>query len=280
MSLFGSLGVTRGVKYLVLVTLGVYLFQLLPFAGEFLMKFGTLVPHFTFLDGQIWRLISYIFLHSTSSPFHLLFNMLMLWMFGVEIENLWGTKRFVLFYLICGFGSGLFSLFNLFSPEMQYVPVIGASGAVLGIMTVYAFYFPQREVLLFFVLPVNIRIVLAGAAIISLFGSIAPHGIVSHLTHLGGIVVAFGYLKLYPYVAGWIQESHEKQNERKLRQRAETEAERKKFFEQMVDPILDKIAKQGMNSLNDQEKKILKKAASFDSSRLKKGKIIPLDPFR
>lgn len=280
MGLFGSLGITKGIKYLILVTLGVYLLQLLPFTGGLLFNFGSLVPYFTFTHGQVWRLFSYIFLHSTSSPFHLLFNMLMLWMFGIEIENLWGTKRFVLFYLICGAGSGLLSLFNLFSPEMQYVPVIGASGAVLGIMTVYAYYFPQREVLLFFVLPVNIRIVLAGAAIISLFGSIAPHGIVSHLTHLGGILVAFGYLKIYPYVAGWFQERHEKQNERKLRQRAETEVERKKFFEQMVDPILDKIAKQGMGSLTDQEKKILKKAASFDSARLKKGKIIPLDPFR
>ena len=280
MGFFGSLGITRGIKYLLFITLGVYLLQLLPFTGGLLISFGSLVPHFTFAQGQLWRLFSYIFLHSTSTPFHLLFNMLMLWMFGLEIENLWGTKRFVLFYLICGAGSGLLSLFSLFSPEMQYVPVIGASGAVLGIMTVYAYYFPQREVLLFFVLPVNIRIVLAGAAIISLFGSIAPHGIVSHLTHLGGILVAFGYLKLYPYVAGWSQERHERQNERKLRQRAETEAERKKFFEQMVDPILDKIAKQGMDSLTDQEKKILKKAASFDSARLKKGKIIPLDPFR
>lgn len=277
---FGPSGTTRGIKVLVITTLVVFLLQLLPYSGDFLLNYGSLIPFSTFDQWQIWRLFSYMFLHATSSPFHILFNMLMLWMFGVEIENLWGTRRFVIFYLLCGMGSGLFSLFSLFNDYMRFTPVIGASGAVLGIMTVYAYYFPQRQVYLFFVLPVNIRIILIGYALISLFGSLAPQGIISHLTHLGGIVVALGYLKLYPYISGWFQERHEKQNEVRLRRRAEAEAERKRFFEQMVDPVLDKIAKEGMGALTDQEKKILKKAATFDSARLKKGKIVPLDPFR
>ncbi|MDO5576240.1 MAG: rhomboid family intramembrane serine protease, partial [Fibrobacter sp.] len=150
---------TKAIKGIVIVTLVVYLFELLPFASRFLIEWGSLIPWYTFLRFQIWRLVSYVFLHAPSSPFHILFNMLMLWMFGAEIEERWGTKRFVIFYLICGAGSGLFSLINLFNGDMRFTSVIGASGAVLGVLTIYALYFPYRQVLLFFVLPVNIRIV-------------------------------------------------------------------------------------------------------------------------
>ena len=114
---------------LVIATLVVYFFKILPGAGAFITSWGALVPYLTFIQGQIWRAVTYMFLHG--SPFHILFNMLMLWMFGVEIENMWGTRRFVAFYLICGAGSAMFSILNLFNSELSLIPVIGASGAVL-----------------------------------------------------------------------------------------------------------------------------------------------------
>lgn len=280
MNSMGNTSITNSVKTLLIATIVVYIFQILPFPGNLFVQFGSLVPNQTFGDFQLWRLFTYMFLHDTALPFHILFNMLMLWMFGVEVENLWGARRFMIFYLICGAGSGLFSIFHLFNPVLSSTPVIGASGAVLGVMTMYAYYFPQRQVLLFFVLPINIRVVVLGAALVSLFGSIAPHGIISHLTHLGGILVAICYIKLYPIILR-ISESTASVRSKLMIQKQKTKnVEDNKFFEEQIDPILAKISREGMDSLTKEERTLLKKASSRNRNRLKSGKIIPFDPFR
>lgn len=280
MNSMGNTSITNSVKTLLIATIVVYIFQILPFPGNLLVQFGSLVPNQTFGDFQLWRLFSYMFLHDTALPFHILFNMLMLWMFGVEVEQLWGARRFMIFYLICGAGSGFFSIFHLFNPVLSSTPVIGASGAVLGVMTMYAYYFPQRQVLLFFILPINIRVVVLGAALVSLFGSIAPHGIISHLTHLGGILVAICYIKLYPLILR-ISESTSSVRSKKVIQKQKTKSvDDDKFFEEQIDPILAKISREGMDSLTKEERNLLKQASSRNRNKLKSGKIIPFDPFR
>ena len=276
---FGTPGISRGIKTILIATLVVYVFQVIPQTGRLLLNWGSLIPYLTFAQGQFWRLVSYMFLHDPNAPFHILFNLLMLWMFGNEIETIWGTKRFTYFYFICGIGSGFFSLLNLFNARMSLTPVIGASGAVLGVLTMYAYYFPHRQVLLFFILPVNIRIVILGYALLSLFGAFSSGGVISHITHLGGIVVALSYVKLYPLFTGFFENISTMRSERLSRRRAEEEAGRKAFFEREVDPILEKIAREGMESLTKEEKQILKKAAARDKERLKRKKIIPFDPF-
>jgi membrane associated rhomboid family serine protease len=258
-----------------------YLVELLPGIGGVFLRWGGLIPVVTFMKGQLWRLVGYMFLHDPQSPFHLLFNMLALWMFGVEIEQMWGKKRFIRFYLLAGIGSGCFSIIHLFSPLMKQVPVIGASGAVLAILTVYAVYFPHRQVLLFFVLPVNIRVVVIGYALLSLFGSLRPHGVISHITHLGGILVAIAYLRWYPRVSGWLQLHITLRNERQMRQRAESAAKERRYFEEKIDPILDKISREGKDALSAEERRILEKAAtSKNKEYFKKKKIIPFDLFK
>lgn len=276
----GAPGVGRSIKTLLIATLAVYVIQIIPWFRQALIAWFALIPIPAFTQGQIWRFFSYMFLHDPDSPLHILFNMLMLWMFGVEIEQIWGTRRFTLFYLICGAGSGLFSYFSLFNPMASITPVIGASGAVLGVLTVYAWYFPHRQVLLFFILPVNIRLVVIGYAIISLSGAFASRGIISHITHLGGIIVALIYIKLHPLISEWYHNMVTGIKQRQYRKNRAAEQARERFFEQKVDPILEKISKQGMESLTMQERKILKDAARYDRYRLKKGRIIPLDPFR
>lgn len=271
--------VTKAIKILLIVNIVVFIFQILPYPGNRLIQWGGLVPLETFGGLQLWRLFTYMFLHDVA-PFHILFNMLMLWMFGTEIENLWGTRRFTIFYLICGAGSGCFSIFHLFNATLSSVPVIGASGAVLGVMTAYAYYFPHRQVLLFFIIPVNIRVVIIGAALISFVFSLNQNGIVAHLTHLGGILVAIGYVKLYPIILKWFESYSKAQNETQSRKRIEKEVSDSKFFEEQIDPILAKISREGMGSLSKQEKELLKKAASRNKDKLKNGKIVPLDPFR
>jgi membrane associated rhomboid family serine protease len=269
------------VKGLLIANVAVYVLELLPGIGRFLLEWGKLVPVQTFAYGQLWRVGTYMFLHDQNTPFHLLFNMLALWMFAQEIEEVWGPRRFLQFYLIAGIGSGCFSLFHLFSATMKWTGVIGASGAVLALLTVYAVWYPHRKVLLFFIIPVNIRIVVIGYALLSLFGTIAPHGVVSHITHLGGILVAIAYLRLYPLIDERFRTYTALRAERTMRRNAETSASRKRLFEEQIDPILEKISREGMDSLTAEERRILKRmAASKDREYLKKKRVLPLDLFR
>lgn len=273
--------VTPALMKLLIANVCVYVLMLLPFTGDLLIRWGALVPYPTFLRGQVWRLATYMFLHDPATPFHLLFNMLALWMFGQEIELRWGSRQFTFFYFLSGIGSGMFSLVNLYNPMMQFTPVIGASGAVLALLTVYAYYYPDRKVLLFFIIPINIRLVVLGYALFSLYGSIAPHGVISHLTHLGGILIAIAFLRWYPKVSGWLATRGQLQAERSMRLRAERAAQQRHFFEDVIDPILEKISRDGEHTLTSQERDLLKKVArSQDRDQLKKRTIIPFDPFR
>ncbi len=279
---FNSNPLPNAIKGILIATIGIYILQILPFTGRYLLEYCALTPNRTFAHFELWRLFTYIFLHDPSMPFHLLFNMLMLWMFGLELEQLWGEKRFLTFYIICGCGSGLFSLLHLFNPAFSTIPVIGASGAVLGMMTAYSLYFPNRQVLLFFILPVNIRIVVIGAALISLFGTLSSKGIIAHLTHLGGILVAFFYIKLYPMI---LRRSESLamdigKKEPKKVEKAADKSDDNDFFETVIDPILAKISREGMDSLTNKEKELLREASKRNKNKLKSGKIIPFDSFR
>jgi len=189
------------VKALIAANVAVFIIQMLPFfgVGNFVTNYGGNFPPATFLGLQLWRLVTYMFLHSTDMLFHILFNMLALWWFGVELEDIWGAKKFLIFYFVCGIGAGLFSIFYLFINPI--VLVIGASGAVLGILTAYAHYYPTRTVMLFFIIPMKIRTLVIGYAVISVLMSLnTAAGGTSHITHLGGIVVAWCYLKFLPSI--------------------------------------------------------------------------------
>ncbi|MCU0609938.1 MAG: rhomboid family intramembrane serine protease [Chitinispirillaceae bacterium] len=269
---------TPVVRGLLIANLAAVIIQML--FRPYVQDWGALVPQEVFIHGQAWRLVTYLFLHSTSSIFHLLFNMLALWMFGAELEDLFGSRKFLFFYFICGIGAGLFGVFYLLSPFSAFVPVIGASGAVLGLLTAYAIFFPNREVLLFFVLPVRVWLVVAGYAVISLLYAFQSGGGVAHLIHLGGIVVAFGYIRGRPFIGRRFSELRDRLREHEMRRRAVDEAGRKRFYAERIDPILAKISKSGMASLTKEEKKLLKQAGDYGKSRLKQEKIIPFDAFK
>ena len=148
---------------------------------------------------QLWQLVTYMFLHG--GIFHILFNMLALWMFGVELERMWGTRFFTRFYFVSGVGAALTTLVLSFMPlpfsdQLYYALTIGASGAVYGVLLAYALYFPNRPIYMYFFFPVPAKyfVIIIGA--ISLLSSMGgPGGGVAHTTHLGGLVVAYLYLK-------------------------------------------------------------------------------------
>ena len=170
---------------------------------------NSLVPAMTLTFGlrpadvverlQIWQPFTYMFLHG--GVFHILFNMLALWMFGVELERMWGSRYFTKFYFVAGGGAALTTLLLSFTPfpfadRLYDSLTIGASGAVYGVLLAYAMYFPNRPIYMYFFFPIPAKYFVMIMGAISLYSSMgAAGGGVAHTTHLGGLVAAYLYLK-------------------------------------------------------------------------------------
>jgi membrane associated rhomboid family serine protease len=144
--------------------------------------------------GRIWQPVTYLFLHA--GAMHLIFNMLALWMFGVDLERRWGRTAFLRYYFVCGVGAGLTCLLVglLGSREVYNTPTIGASGAIYGLLLAYAILFPDR-IIYYFIFPIPVRVYVLIAGLLVLYQSIqGMGGGVAHFAHLGGLI--FGYLYL------------------------------------------------------------------------------------
>ena len=234
---------------------------------------------------QIWQLITYQFMHGDF--WHILFNMFMLWMFGMEIENLLGSKKFLLYYLTCGVAAGLAQLFiaPLFSSP---APTIGASGAVYGVMIAFAMMFPDRYILLIFPpIPVKAKYMIGFFIIIEFLSVNSANSTVAHLAHLGGALAGFLFilfdknidvpLKRMLNISSGHRSSNQFQNpfsglsDKFKRRRDDIEdadyydINQKKEGEEItqaeIDAILDKISQSGYQNLTEREKRILFEAS-------------------
>lgn len=139
-------------------------------------------------DFRIWQLLTHMFMHA--GFFHLLFNMFGLWMFGVYLENAWGPKRFLQFYLLCGLIAGIAHL--LLSGGFGYA--VGASGAIMGVFAAFAFLYPNAPLFLMFIpIPIKAKWAIPGLMALDLFGQVAqvPGDNVAHWAHLGGALAGF-----------------------------------------------------------------------------------------
>jgi membrane associated rhomboid family serine protease len=150
----------------------------------------------------IWQLATYMFLHG--GVFHIVFNMLALWMFGAELERTWGTRYFLKFYFVTGIGAAVLTvLFSLlpfgFARSLQDVNIIGASGAIYGLLLAYAIYFPNNRVMLLFPpIPMPARVfVLLYAALELYLGVTGSQEGVAHFAHLGGMVGGYAMMRLW-----------------------------------------------------------------------------------
>ena len=194
---FGPGPLTSAIKILIAVNVAAFLLDWLVPDRIIQRTFG-LEPQAVFEQFRIWQPLTYMFLHG--GLFHLLFNMLALWMFGVELERTWGTKFFTKYYVICGLGAAAATLVMGFMPgtfgdQLYYSLTIGASGAVYGILLAYALYFPHRPILLFLLFPIPARYFVMIIGAISLWSSVDGPGGVAHTAHLGGLVTGYLYLK-------------------------------------------------------------------------------------
>jgi membrane associated rhomboid family serine protease len=147
---------------------------------------------------RLWQPLTYMFLHG--GIFHILFNMLALWMFGVELERMWGSRFFLKYYFVCGVGAAVTTMLLSFTPlsfsdQLYSSLTIGASGAIYGILLAYALYFPNRPIYMYMVFPIPAKYFVMIMGGISLLSSMGGGGGVAHTTHLGGLVAGYLYLK-------------------------------------------------------------------------------------
>lgn len=183
--------ITPGVRALIIANAAVFALQVLArLVGQGGIEpiFG-LTPSMVFGSLRVWQLVTYMFLHATGWLSHIILNMLMLWMFGTEVERAWGTRAFLRYYFICGIGAGLTTCL-MFYDSMT----IGASGAVFGVMLAYAMMFPNRQILFWFIFPMRAISFVLLCVGIEMFSLLSLQDGVAHIAHLGGML--FGYLYL------------------------------------------------------------------------------------
>jgi membrane associated rhomboid family serine protease len=193
---FGPGPVTPAVRALLVANIAVYVASLIfPVIVDWL----GLVPKLVVKHGFVWQLVTYMFVHAPT-PTHILFNMLILWMFGVELERLWRTPFFLRFYFITGVGAGVISILVSLLPfavtQATYnANIIGASGALYGLLLAFAFYYPDRPILMFFFFPVPAKYFVAILGAIAFITSVQGSSGVAATTHLGGLLIAYVYLQ-------------------------------------------------------------------------------------
>jgi membrane associated rhomboid family serine protease len=187
----------NGVKWLIIANVAIYIIYFFGsmLSGEPIFRSFELVPREVAFRFEIWQLVTYMFLHSLQSFWHILFNMLTLWMFGAPVEETWGTRRFLQYYFLCGVGAGVCVVVaNLaFGDPNQHV--IGASGAVYGLLLAYGMLFPNQEVLFAFLFPIKAKYMVMIFGAIAFMSSFQSGSAVSNLAHLGGMIFGFIYIR-------------------------------------------------------------------------------------
>ncbi|MBP7604860.1 MAG: rhomboid family intramembrane serine protease [Spirochaetes bacterium] len=269
--------ITPVVKNLLIINAGVFLFQ--QFAS---MLAPGMIEHLFGLNHQglvyelrFWQIATYMFLHG--GWLHILFNLLGLWMFAGDLEALWGSRLFLRYYLFCGIGAGVFiAAMNYFvvlrygpNPFAPYAPTtLGASGAIYGILLAYGLTWPNREVLLYFLIPVKMKYLVLFFGVVEFFGTLTSvkgaGGNISHIGHLGGLVSGLVFIFIRSRSGAtrgraaargtslWSRFARKRRLKKKQKEINERiEAKR------IIDVLLEKIAREGMSSLSPGERKRL-----------------------
>lgn len=204
-----AIPLTKAVKILLIANIGIWFFgQLLleGYLGFPLQKYFALIPGRVLFDGMIWQVVTYMFLHSLSVS-HILFNMLMLWFIGTELETKWGTRFFTVFYLLSGVGAAVIYCACLFGYNLAtgahagyVIPVVGASGAIFGLLVAYGIIFGERIIHFMMVFPMKAKVFVALLGLIEVLTMISSNvsgqsDQVANLAHLGGIASGFAIIK-------------------------------------------------------------------------------------
>jgi len=275
---------TRAVQWLLALNIGIYFLQLTLFGSDAVYSALALDP--ARFPAAWWTLVTYMFVHAWLA--HLAFNMFTLWMFGPRLEQEWGTRSFVQFYIWCGIGGAIAHL--VFA---RHSSVIGASGAISGVLVAYALRWPDEEVYLFGVIPMKSRWLVAALLGMNIVFALSPSSRIDWTAHVGGMAFGWIFLKLYAVgginrVRGWVSavpdESEDMpravpRNRSPMRDRGSVDEvvarsnamvlrqskpvqhvpkhETPKEYAARVNRVLDKISQQGIDSLTRDERRLL-----------------------
>lgn len=276
---FSMLG--KSLQIMLIVNLAIFLLCFLGKLAHFPVEDLLIFARPEFLEGlQLWRVVTYMFTHT--DPIHFLFNMLMLWMFGAEVAEIMGDRKFTLFYL----GAGLFAMLA----SMYWHPyVLGASGALYAVMFAYAHYYPERQILIFFLFPMPMKYAIYVFAVLDLMLVSGGSSItVAHLTHIGGFVAAFLYFRFFEkrMFAGpsamerWLASVQRPTPSKSKVHEVDFAVPSKEpepvvqhlVAEDRLDEILAKVSKDGLASLTEEEKDYLLQASKTRQIRSGKAK--------
>ncbi len=270
-------------RFLLLSNIAVFLLDLL--FGNIQFASGNTLSDVLFEHGALWpigsglfrpwQLFTYMFMHAGFG--HIFFNMFALWMFGVELEQVWGSRHFAIYYLIAGLGGGLSQLF--IAPMFATAaPTVGASGAIFGILLAFGLMFPDRPIYFYFLFPIPAKYFVIGYVLLEVFAIGGPSN-VAHLAHLGGAAAGLlfllvedklpldrwldgltGIFRGKPRVVrgSYAPPPHRRPVEAQYH---DVDSPHTPEEQAEIDRILDKISKSGYQNLTEEEKKVLFEAS-------------------
>ena len=252
---------TDAIKILVSVNFCIYILQSVSGKEDAFFRLFGLVPSTFMSDLMLWQPFTYMFFHapfySSVGISHILLNMLGLWVFGRELEQAWGKTKFLRYYFITGIGSGLITYFFQMGSDN---PVIGASGAVYGILLAYGISYPNRMLYIWGLIPVRSMWLVIIMGSIAFFGLLGNADGISHVTHISGMLIGYVLLKKkWRWRDIWFA-IRKKTIEFQV-QRHEEKFIKKKMLQKDIDVILEKIQKVGFIGLSDKEQSKLYEAS-------------------
>ncbi|MCL2282040.1 MAG: rhomboid family intramembrane serine protease [Fibromonadales bacterium] len=249
----------RTMQAILLINAAIYLLIWIggPNVRGLILGYGAFAPSHAH---QLWRFLSYAFVHEDF--WHILFNMLMFWMFATDVCKALGEKNFTTLYLVSAIFASVFSLACYALGIMNGHPMIGASGALFGVMAAYAFLFPERIILMFFIIPMKIKYAIWIFIAIDLFMARSNDGI-AHFAHLGGVLSGFLFMQAWsrPKQQKTYSQEFFKEKARQQWQHKPLEGELYKGSsnakEERLNEILEKINRNGLQSLSQEERDFL-----------------------
>ena len=276
----------RVCHWLIIANVSIFVLQMVTRSGGTspLMEAFALRPD-RVIHGEIWRLLTCAFLHSETQVFHVVMNMLVLWWFGSEVEEIYGPKEFLATYLVAAvFSSLAFVGYEYAAHPADVHPAVGASGAITTMMVLFALHFPTRKILFMMIIPVPALMLVAFYVLMDIFGVLGAGGgekNVAFAAHLGGALFGYLYYRCQWRVLNWWPSRMSMRPRRLTRPRlrvyqpepdtppSDVPFDDAEQLEAQLDTVLAKVAKYGQASLTTREQQILLKASQVYKQRRK-----------
>ena len=254
---FGPGRMTPMVKRLIILNVAVFFFQMINFSAHWIPfeRWFGLVPVYVVEYGYIWQVFTYQFLHSPQFLLHIVLNMFLLWMFGTELESIWGGEGFLRFYLTCGVVAGI----SVLAFNYGQIPTIGASGAIYGILGAFAMTWPDRMLYFFGLVPIRAKYaVLIFGGIELMMGISQVKTGIGHMAHLGGLVMGLSYVAFSdprkPLLGPVYQWFQRKRTQEKQKQWQNQKKEHEEMIQE-VNRILDEMNRVGWDQLSEEDRR-------------------------